>query len=813
MRILPVDEVLPKLLGELAKSSRAVLTAPPGSGKTTRVPLALLAADWLADNKILLLEPRRLAARTAAVYMASLYGEKVGATVGYRTRLDSKAGPQTRIEVITEGILTRMLQADPALNGVGAVIFDEFHERSLQSDLGLALCLQTQSLFRPELRLLVMSATLDGAAVAGLLGEAPVLTGQGQSYPVKTCWLQQEVLQPLETVVAAKVTEALAAETGGILVFLPGEAEIRRVEALLRQPGALPSEVCISPLYGRLPPPAQDAAILPAPPGLRKVVLATAIAETSLTVEGISLVIDSGLTRQSRFSPRTGMTHLETVRVSQAAADQRRGRAGRLGPGVCWRLWTQAAEARLERYTKPEILEADLASLALELAVWGAEPAELRWLDMPPEPALEQARQLLQRLGAVDGGKVTAHGRRMAASGLHPRLAHMILAALPLKLGGLACDAAALLSERLPGSADADLRPRLEYLRQNAEGYRLAKLQADRWRRLFAVNAPVRADLELCGLVIGFAYPDRIAQRRPNGRFLLANGRGGYFAAPQPLAQADYLCIAAIDDKGEEGRILLAAPVALADIRRHFAGAIRIDCNISWDKAAKAVRSRRLERLAALVLQETPLAEPEPQAISDALLAGIADSGLAVLPWSRQACQLRQRVAFMRLSDSGWPDWSDGTLLATLHEWLGPYLYGLKSLADLARINLTAVLEALLSWEQRQSLELHAPARLTVPSGQSLAIDYSDPAAPALAVRLQAMFGLAVTPCIGKNRVPLTLQLLSPAQRPVQVTKDLASFWRTGYFAVKRDLMGRYPKHYWPDDPLQAPPTQRIRPR
>lgn len=808
---LPVAAVLPDLLAALAGGTRAVLTAPPGSGKTTRVPLALLAAPWLAGNKILMLEPRRLAARATARYMAALCGEAPGGTVGYRTRLDSKAGPGTRLEVITEGILTRMLQADPALAGVGAVVFDEFHERSLEADLGLALCLEAQSLLRPDLRLLVMSATLDAAAVAGLLGKAPVLSCQGRTYPVVTYWLQREAAEKLEYAVARKVIEALAATAGGILVFLPGEAEIRRTETLLQQ--RLPPGIVIRPLYGRLPPAAQDAAILPAPPGQRKVVLATSIAETSLTVEGIGGVIDSGLMRLSRFSPRTGMTRLETVTVSRAAADQRRGRAGRLGPGICWRLWTQAAEARLERYTKPEILEADLTPLVLELAAWGAEPAQLKWLDPPPAAAMEQAGELLQRLGALRGTAITAHGRRMAASGLHPRLAHMVLSAIPLGLGGLACDAAALLSERdIVDADDADLRLRLEQLRRRPPPARRILEQSARLRRSFGLAANSREDIDLCGLVLCFAYPDRIAQRRPNGRFLLANGRGGYFAAVQPLANEPYIAIAALDDKGAESRILLAAPVALADIRRHFADNIQTECSISWDKAAKAVRARRLERLAALLLQDTPLADPDPRACADALLAGIEAGGPAVLPWSRPASQFRQRVAFMRRYDPAWPDLSDAALLSTLREWLAPYLHGMRTLNDLTRLNLADVFAAMLTWEQRRSLDEYAPAHLTVPSGRKLPIDYSDPESPSVAVRLQELFGLAATPRIGKRQVPLTLCLLSPAQRPVQVTKDLASFWQTGYFDVKRDLMGRYPKHCWPDDPLQAIPTQRARP-
>jgi ATP-dependent helicase HrpB len=761
-----------------------------------------------------MLEPRRLAARAAARYMASLLGESVGETVGYRMRLDTKVGKNTVIEVITEGVLTRMLQTDPGLDGVGVLIFDEFHERSLQADLGLAFSLQAQAVLRPDLRILIMSATLDTAPVSSLLDEAPVLTGQGQLFPVETNWLVRPPQERLEAAIARQVLEALTNETGDILVFLPGEAEIRRVESLLRQHSRLAR---IAPLYGSLSQAEQDQALLPSPAGQKKVVLATSIAETSLTVEGVRVVIDSGLMRVPRFSPRTGMTRLETVAVSKASADQRRGRAGRLGPGVCWRMWTKEAERRLEERSKPEILETDLAPLALQLAAWGTQPQELKWLDMPPPAALDQARELLQNLGALAGNSITDHGRQLAGSGLHPRLAHMIVLAQNLAIGGLACDLTALLSERdvLHGNEhknDADLRLRLEALRQQHPFCRQALAQSDYWRRWFGIDLRREEDLEMCGLLLCFAYPDRIAQRRADGRFLLTNARGASFVNVQPLSSEPYICIAELDDKGPESRIYLAARVTLADLKNQFNESIQTETQITWDREAKAVRARRLEKLGALVLSDVPMHEPDSEACLAVLLAGVREEGLGVLPWSRSSRQFRQRVQFMQRLDLTWPDLSDEMLISTLENWLAAYVYAMKSVADLQRLNLTGIFESMLTWEQRQKLDEYAPTHLTVPSGQRLPLDYSDPESPSLAVRLQELFGLAETPRIGQERVPLTLRLLSPAQRPVQVTKDLASFWQAGYFDVKKELLGRYPKHYWPDDPLQATPTHRVRP-
>ncbi|HSU15589.1 ATP-dependent helicase HrpB [Longimicrobium sp.] len=826
---LPIEPVLPALREALRAGTAAVLQAPPGAGKTTLVPLTLLDEPWLGGRKIVMLEPRRLAARAAANRMAQLRGERVGATVGYRVRMETRVGPSTRIEVVTEGVLTRMLQHDPALEGVGIVVFDEFHERSLHADLGLALTLQSRAVLRDDLRVLVMSATLDGGPVARLLGDAPVVTSEGRAYPVETRWLARRPEGRIEAVTARAVRDALETEEGDVLVFLPGAGEIRRVEEMLAADG-LPRGVRIHPLFGNLPQEAQDDAIRPSPPGWRKIVLATSIAETSLTIEGVRVVVDSGLMRVPRFSPRTGMTRLETVAVSRASADQRRGRAGRLGPGVCRRLWTEAEDAALQPFRPPEILEADLAPLALELAAWGvADPAELQWLDPPPAAAFAQARELLRELGALDAaGAATPHGRAMAALPLHPRLAHMLLRAKEMRLGATACDLAALLAERdvLRGegrAADADARLRLAALRREGgtgghgvdpAALHRVRAEAKDLRRHLAAS-PADADDEAAGVLLALAYPDRIAQRRPGaaGRYLLRNGRGAAFPHPQSLSESPYLVAAELDDAGREGRILIAAPVEMAEIERHFADQIATEESVAWDDAAGAVRARRIERLGAIVLREAPLAEPDPGRIAAALADAVRQAGIASLPWTKASAQLRERIAFLHLHDPSFPDVSDGALLETLGDWLGPRLYGLRKMDEVRRIDLAPVLEGMLAWEQRRRLDELAPTHVEVPSGSRIAIDYTDAAAPVLAVRLQEVFGWTETPRIAGGRVPLTLHLLSPARRPVQVTRDLASFWRTGYFEVKKDLKGRYPKHYWPDDPLVAEATARARPR
>jgi ATP-dependent helicase HrpB len=801
-----------------------VLQAPPGSGKTTRVPLALLDEPWLAKGRIILLEPRRLAARAAATWMAHLLGEPVGATVGYRMRRDTRVGPAGRVEVVTEGVLTRMLSADPGLEGAGLVIFDEFHERSLQADLGLALTLHGRALLRDDLRVLVMSATLDGQRFSELLGGAPLVTAEGRPYPVETRYVRPRADAPVPAIVAAAVRDALDAEPGDVLVFLPGAAEIRRTADLLVAAG-LDRGVRVHPLYGDLEPEAQQAAIAPSPPGGRKVVLATSIAETSLTIEGVRIVIDAGLARVPRFSPRTGMTRLETVRVSRAAADQRQGRAGRTGPGTCWRLWPEAAMAELRPYDTPEILDADLAPLALELADAGvADVAELVWLDPPPGAALEQARGLLAELGALDqNGRLTAHGRAMAALPMHPRLGHMLLRSRALGLQSLACDLAALLSERDPfrggPGTSADVSLRLDALQRPSSSASPAIL-----RRIRAEARSIRRRLGVtegsadgvspseAGLLLALAYPDRIGQRRPGvARFLLRNGMGAFVDDSDPLSREDYIVAAELDGKPRESRIYLGAPLALSDLERELGDQISIEEKVAWDDASDAVVARRSERLGAIVLREAPLRDPDPEAVAAALLDRVRRVGVGGLPWADGPQRIRERIRFLHRLDQGWPDVSDAALLDSLSDWLGPAVRGIRRWDELGRVDLAQLMRARLSWDRRAALDTLAPTHIQVPSGSRIPIDYANPEAPVLAVRLQDVFGWTETPRVGGGAVPLTLHLLSPARRPVQVTRDLASFWRTTYFEVRKDLKGRYPKHRWPDDPLQASASRKPR--
>jgi ATP-dependent RNA helicase HrpB len=801
----------------------------------------LLGEPWLGTGKIVMLEPRRLAARAAAHRMAHTLDERVGATIGYRVRLDTRVGPATRIEVVTEGILTRLIQSDPALEGIGLIIFDEFHERSLHADLGLALTLQSREVLREELRILVMSATLDGERVAALLGGAPVVTSEGRSFPVETRYVAPRAGSGpahIEPRVAATIRQALAADDGDVLAFLPGAGEIRRVESLLAAE-PLPNGTYVAPLHGTLPQEAQDEAIAPSVPGRRKVVLATSIAETSLTIEGVRVVVDSGLARVPRFSPRTGMTRLETVRVSRASADQRRGRAGRVAPGVCYRLWPEHEAHHLLPHALPEIVEADLAPLALELAAAGVhDPAELRWLDPPPAAAYAQARELLVELGALTGGeapRITAHGRQMAAFGAHPRLAHMALRGAALGAGALACELAALLGERDPlrGARtvpNADVALRLDVVRGDGavppgaqvdrDAVRRIRREAAAWTERLRAGARDRASQRApaeppsAGALLALAYPDRVGQRRPGpgGRFLLRNGQGAAFAEAQGLSESPFIVAAELDGQRPESRIFLAAPIDREEIDALFADQVVRDETIAWDAATRAVVARRQERLGAIVLEDRPLADPDPARVAEAMLDGIRREGIGVLPWREGARGIQARVAFLRRLDATWPDLGDDALGGTMDAWLVPHLYGVRRLDALDRLDLADVLLGMLGREQRRRLDELAPTHITVPSGSRLPIDYADADAPVLAVRLQEMFGLADTPRVGGGRVPLTLHLLSPAHRPVQVTRDLAGFWRTSYFDVRKDLRGRYPKHPWPDDPLRAEPTRRAKP-
>jgi ATP-dependent helicase HrpB len=835
MPTLPIDDVLPELRARLREGTEAVLQAPTGAGKTTRVPLALLAEEWLGDDRIVMLEPRRLAARAAARRMAQTLGERAGQTVGYRVRMDTKVSSQTRIEVVTEGVLTRMLQDDPELEGVGCVIFDEFHERNLQADLGLALALQAQSVVRPSLRLLVMSATLDTGPIAELLDGAPLVESEGRSYPVEVHYADDQPKGRIEPAVAAKVQGVLREEPGDVLVFLPGAGEIRRVESDLEDTVA--DDVDLYPLFGNLSPEKQDRAIEPSPEGRRKVVLATDIAETSLTIEGIRVVVDSGKRRTPRFDPQSGMTRLKTVQVSRASADQRKGRAGRTSPGVCYRLWTRHTHQHLKAHTPPEIANADLAPLALELAAWGtSDPSELRWLDPPPEGAYDQARDLLRRLGALDDdGTITDHGRQMASMGLHPRLAHMVLNGQVLGHGAVACDLAALLSERdiFKGRGerpDVDLRLRLQALRRLRRGERPTpnharnyvvpygavghvRKVADHQRRKQGIDPDREGDIEACGLLAAFAYPDRIAQRRSGeaGRFRLQNGRAAALPNDQLLSDADYLAAASVDGRRRESRIFLAAPLEKDDLVEYFGERIETETDVFWDPDGQLVRARRRRRLGALVLKDGPIADPDPTAVAEAMVDGVRQEGLDLLPWTKNARQLQNRIRFLHHHDDAWPDVSDDALRETLDEWLTPHVYGMKRADDLGQLSVTQILKDMLSWEQRDRLDALAPTHVRVPSGHRRPIDYSDPEAPVLAVRLQELFGKTDTPRVMGGRVPLTLHLLSPAQRPVQITQDLANFWEDTYYEVRKDMRGRYPKHYWPEDPLEATATNRTK--
>jgi ATP-dependent helicase HrpB len=818
--------VLEPLEAALAAGRNAVLVAPPGSGKTTRVPLALCAAPWLAGQTILLLEPRRLAARAAARFMAAGLGEAVGERVGYRVRLEQRVSPRTRVEVVTEGILTRRLQQDPALEGVGLVIFDEFHERSLAADLGLALCLDVQRGLRPELRLLVMSATLEDRPLAALLGDAARIRADGRSHPVTVDHAPPPPDQPQALAVAGAVRRVLAQPGGDLLVFLPGVAEIRRAAAALAEQLSDPG-VLICPLYGDLDAAAQDRAIRPDPGGCRRVVLATAIAETSLTIGGVDRVVDAGFSRVPRFDPNTGLTRLETRRVSRAAADQRCGRAGRLGPGRCLRLWP--AELALMPQAPPEILQADLAPLVLELALWGVrDPAALSWLDPPPEAAFAQGRALLQELGALDRhGRITAPGRRLAALPLHPRLAHLLVQAAQRGARQRGADLAALLEERDilagPGSRPCDLEPRLAALaawragRATAADPRACQ-RVDRIARDLArqvTERPASGPVPSAGTLVALAYPDRVARSRSGPGYRLASGRGARLPPGDGLTGQDWLAVAALDAGRGDGRIFLAAALAPGEPEALFPERIEQLDTLAWDSGRRAVTARRERRLGALVLDHRVLPRPPAAALLPALLAGLRQEGSACLPWTTAARGVQARVLCLRdwQPQAGWPDLSDGALLADLEHWLGPWLDGVTGLDGLARLDLAALLRGTLDGSRRQRLETLAPERLAVPSGARRAVRYQPGEAPVLAVKLQELFGLRDTPRVCGGAVAVVLHLLSPAGRPLQITRDLAGFWDRTYAEVRREMKGRYPKHHWPEDPRQALPTARLRPR
>ncbi|MDH3311089.1 MAG: ATP-dependent helicase HrpB [Gammaproteobacteria bacterium] len=832
---LPVDEILPSLCQALAGQPAVVLQAPPGAGKTTHVPLALLKESWLAGRSILILEPRRMAARAACARMSYLLGETAGQTVGYRIRFEAKVSATTRIEVLTEGILTRRLQTDPELKNTGLVIFDEFHERHLHADLALALCLDSQKALREDLKILVMSATLDGAAVSKLLNDAPIVTSSGRSYPVDIRYLPRDPEGPLAPTVCDYVVSALDQHEGDVLAFLPGAWEIRRTQELLQN--RLGHRVEVFPLYGDLPWEAQDRAIQPSA-GRRKVVLATPIAETSLTIEGIRIVVDGGFARVPQFDPRSGLSRLATVRISRASSEQRAGRAGRLAPGVCYRLWSETTQKGLIPQTLPEMRSADLAPLALELASWGVyDVNSLSWLDPPPEAAFAQARELLVELDAIDSdGRVTDTGRAMARLPLPPRLSHMLFAAEKLGFGALACDIAALLSERdiFTGEArrSADFTLRIEALRAFRQQGRAGalSLQADhnacmrvnqaaqQFQRLLSHAKPATdTDLEHAGLLLALAYPDRVALARAPGeaRYLLASGRGARLMESEMRLRQPCLVAASLDAGETEGLIYSAAPLKEDLLRKHLASHIRREDVVRWDAREQNVVAQREERFGALVLDSNPLKKSDPEKIRAAMLEGVRRLGIEALPWTREAREWQARVLSLRqwLPAENWPDVSDAALASTLDDWLLPYLDGITRREHLARIDLLAILRGRLDWDAARRLEEAAPTHLEVPSGSNRRLEYVPGESPVLKVKLQEMFGLADTPRVAWGKVPVTLHLLSPAARPIQVTQDLRGFWERTYPEVKKELKGKYPKHPWPDDPWKAIPTARAKRR
>ena len=816
--VLPIDDALPSLARALRETTRAVLVAPPGAGKTTRVPLALLDEPFAKAGKIVVLEPRRLAARAAAARMAETLGEKVGETIGLRVRLQSLVSARTRVEVVTEGVFARMILDDPSLEGICAVLFDEFHERSLDADLGLALALDAQEGFREDLRLIVMSATLDGARVAQLMAGATQIESEGRAFPVETRYVGRDPRLRIEDEVARVALEALAGEPGSILVFLPGQGEIARVAATLAERVKNPS-VDIAPLFGAMDARAQDLAVAPAAPGRRKIVLATSIAETSLTIEGVRVVIDSGLMRVPRFEPDIGLTRLETVRVSRANADQRRGRAGRVEPGVCYRLWEEAGNGGLLPYAPPEILSADLSSFVLDLAAWGvADPAALKFLDPPPRAAFSEARALLTTLGALNGeGRITDEGRAVSRLALPPRLARMLIDAARSGAARLAAEIAVALTERGLGGDAVDLTHRLQNFRRDRspraeDARRLARNLESRAASL--VEAGRGGSEATPGAWLAAAFPERIAKARGKpGEFLMANGRAASLEPHEALARENFLAIGEIVGRAGAARIVTAAPLTREDIEAQAADAIKTSDELTFDRAAAALRARRRRRLGALVLAEQTLSVAADEASAQALAKGVLGLGVERLPWTKSLKQWRDRVTFLRRAEPGlWPDLTDEAL-ASSPDWLAPFLLGKTSLAEIGADDLGSALHALLPYDLARRLESEAPTHFIAPTGTAAPVDYEAEGGPSLSLRVQELFGLAEHPALAGGRVPLTLHLLSPAHRPIQITRDLPGFWRGSWSAVRADLRGRYPRHFWPEDPASAAPTSRAKPR
>jgi ATP-dependent helicase HrpB len=839
---LPIDDALGPLKAAFGANTRAVLVAPPGAGKTTRAPLALLDEPWARDKRLLLLEPRRLAARAAASRMAATLSERVGETIGLRVRFESLASALTRIEVVTEGVFTRMILDDPSLEGVGAVMFDEFHERSLEADLGLALALDAQAGLREDLRILVMSATLDGARVRALLGAAPLIESEGRAWPVVTRYIGRTPGARIEDEVARATLAALEEETGSILVFLPGQGEIRRVaemlEARIRR-----GDVDVAPLYGAMDARAQDLAVAPARPGRRKIVLATSIAETSLTIDGVRVVVDSGLMRVPRYEPDIGLTRLETVRVSKANADQRRGRAGRVEPGVCYRLWEEAANGGLQPYAAPEILSADLSGFLLDCAAWAvANPATLAFLDAPPRGAIAEARALLIAIGAVDGaGRITDEGRVISSLALPPRLARMVVDAARAGEARTAGEVAVVLTERGLGGDAVDLASRLEAFRRDRsqraeEARRLAKSLAKRAEQaLTRPTSPATFSrkrekgappLPLAGegwgeglqthpgALLASAYPDRVAiARGKRGEFLMANGRAAALEPHDALAAEPFLAIGEIAGRAAAARILLAAPLTLEDIEAVAGASIETKDELVFDRQSAALRARRRRRHGGLILAEQTLAVPRDEPTALALAGGVLSLGVERLPWSKALRQWRDRVMFLRRAEGeAWPDLSDAALVKH-PEWLATFLLGKTKLDEIGADEVSEALRAMLPWDMARRLDAEAPTSFRAPTGTEAAIDYDAEGGPAIALRVQELFGLNEHPTVADGRIPLTLHLLSPAHRPIQITRDLPGFWRGSWAAIRSDLRGRYPRHFWPDDPASAAPTNRAKPR
>jgi ATP-dependent helicase HrpB len=816
---LPIDAALPELTAALRANNAAVLVAPPGAGKTTRVPLVLAAEPWAQQSgpssRILVLEPRRLAARTAAACMAHNLDEAVGETVGLRVRFGSKISRQTRIEIVTEGIFTRMIVDDPMLAGVGAVLFDEFHERSLDADLGLAMARDAQQGLREDLKILVMSATIDGARVGALLGGAPVIESEGRIFPVETRYVGRDA-RPIEPQLVDTIVRAMRADRGSVLAFLPGASEIRRTQNLLESRADTMTDIV--PLFGALGGDEQARAIEAPRPGRRKIVLATSIAETSITIEGVRIVVDSGLARVPRYEPDVGVTRLDTVRVSRAAADQRRGRAGRTEPGVCYRLWNEPQTAALEPFARPEILAADLSSFALDLAAWGADPDKLTFLDPPPRAALAEAKALLAALGAIDAdGRITEEGRQLRRLPLPPLLARMVIDAARAGQGTLAAEVAALIGERGLGGDDIDVRERLAALRRDrSPRARDVRAMVRRWADA-AAAAHSRGGGEVSvGSLIALAFPERIAKNRGTGAgaFLLVNGRGASLDSVSPLAREPFLAVAELAGSAAQGRILSAAPITLDEIETRFAGRIVIREDVAFDAASLSLRGRNSRRLGGIVLGERAVPVLPDENNARLLAERIASMGINRLPWTQALKQWRDRVVFLRHSEGGeWPDLSDAALAGSAAEWLARALAGRTALAQFKADEFTAALAELLPWPLRRRLDAEAPIYFEAPTGTRVPVDYGSDGGPKISIRVQELFGLDRHPTIAGGKVPLAIELLSPAQRPVQTTRDLPGFWRGSYTAVRIEMRGRYPRHPWPDDPIAAAPTRRAKPR